>query len=202
MSDKLILYVHGLGGSHLESEQYKKICPDFDIIGVNYDSYLPWLASEQIKNFYDNLRGQYKFIYVLANSIGAYFVMLSLKDCPLVKALFISPILDMENIILNMMAHAGITENFLREKGEFITDSGEILSWKYLSFVRENPIKWDIMTEILYAENDNITSRNIINNFVSNHNAKLTIMENGEHYFHTEEQINFLNQWLRKAVNS
>ena len=202
MSSKIILYVHGLGGNFSEAGHYKKFCPEFDIIGVDYNSYLPWEVQEKIKNCYDEALKNYKSIYVLANSIGAYFAMHALKNCEIVKAFFISPVLDMENVILNMMSRAGISESFLREKGEFITDSGEILSWKYLTFVRENPIKWQVPTEILYAANDNITPRKIVDKFISSHNAGLTVMENGEHYFHTEEQINFLSQWLRKVVKS
>ena len=202
MSSKIILYVHGLGGNFSEAGHYKKFCPEFDIIGVDYNSYLPWEVQEKIKNCYDEALKNYKSIYVLANSIGAYFAMHTLKNCEIVKAFFISPVLDMENVILNMMSRAGISESFLREKGEFITNSGEILSWKYLTFVRENPIKWQVPTEILYASNDNITPRKIVDKFISSHNAGLTVMENGEHYFHTEEQINFLSQWLRKVVKS
>ncbi|MCI8513311.1 MAG: hypothetical protein HFI93_01575 [Lachnospiraceae bacterium] len=48
---KVILYIHGKGGSCLEA--YKKNCPDFDMIGIDYDSYLPWIAQNQIKSVYD-----------------------------------------------------------------------------------------------------------------------------------------------------
>ena len=39
--EKVILYIHGKGGSHLEAEQYKKNCSDFDMIGIEYNDYLP-----------------------------------------------------------------------------------------------------------------------------------------------------------------
>ena len=51
------------------------------------------------------------------------------------RAFFISPVLDMENLILGMMKQACVTETDLRERGEVRTDFGETLSWKYLSFV-------------------------------------------------------------------
>lgn len=37
--------------------------------------------------------------------------------------------------------------------------------------------------------------------FVNKHNARLTVLENGEHWFHTEEQLAFLDKWLRNVIN-
>ena len=39
---KVILYIHGKGGSYLEAEQYKKNCLGFDIIGIDYNDYIPY----------------------------------------------------------------------------------------------------------------------------------------------------------------
>lgn len=99
-----------------------------------------------------------------------------------------------------MMTWANVSEKDLQEKEEIPTDFGETLSWKYLCFVRANPITWEIPTEILYAENDNLTSRQTVDAFVSSHNANLMVMENGEHWFHTEEQLAFLDYWMKKVI--
>ncbi len=32
--------------------------------------------------------------------------------------------------------------------------------------------------------------------FAEQHNAELTVMENGEHWFHTAEQMAFLDAWI------
>lgn len=197
---KAILYIHGKGGSHLEAEQYKKICLDFDIIGIEYNDYLPWIVQNQIRSVYDNVHEKYNYIYVIANSIGAYFVMHTLQTCDIKKALFISPVLDMERLILDMMGWANISENDLHKKREISTDFGETLSWEYLRFVRENPIKWTVPTEILYAGADNLISRQTVNWFISSHDANLTVMENGEHWFHTDEQLAFLDNWMKRAI--
>lgn len=197
---KAILYIHGKGGNYLEAEQYKKNCLGFDIIGIDYNEYLPWIVENQIKTVYDKVSKEYQHIFIIANSIGAYFAMHSLQNKKIEKALFISPILDMEKLILNMMSWANVSEKELYEKGEIQTDFGETLSYEYLSFVRENPIKWNIKTEILYAENDNLTSRQTVDTFIKSHNANLTIMENGEHWFHTDEQIAFLDEWMKKVI--
>lgn len=197
---KAIIYIHGKGGSSFEINQYKESCLGFDMIGIDYNEYLPWIVEKQIKSVYEKVEKTYDEIYILANSIGAYFAMHSLQKVNIKKALFISPILDMEQLILNMMNWANVSEETLCEKKEISTDFGEILSWKYLCFVRENPIVWNIPTEILYGEKDNLTSRETVDKFIKNHNAHLTVMENGEHWFHTEKQLIFLNNWLKQSL--
>jgi len=199
--EKVILYIHGKGGSHLEAEQYRKNCLGFDIIGIDYNDYLPWIVQNQVRSVYDRAHERYGCIYVIANSIGAYFAMHALQSCEIEKALFISPVLDMERLILDMMSWANVSEEDLRDKGEIPTDFGETLSWEYLCFVRENPITWNVPTEILYAGKDNLTSRQTAARFASSHNAHLTVMENGEHWFHTEEQLEFLDNWMKKAIS-
>ena len=197
---KGILYIHGKGGSHLEAKQYEQNCKGFDIIGFDYDEYLPWVVKEQIRVEYDRLAEKYDEIYIIANSIGAYFSMLALHDRNIKKALFISPVLDMEKLILDMMSWANVTEEELYKKGEIETDFGEVLSWEYLKFTRSNPIIWNVCTEILYAEKDNLISCKTVENFVATHNANLTKMKGGEHWFHTDEQLDFLNKWMTKVI--
>ncbi|MEG0806695.1 MAG: alpha/beta hydrolase [Lachnospiraceae bacterium] len=197
---KAILYVHGKGGSYLEAEQYKKNCDGFDIFGVDYNDYLPWVVQNQIKAEYDNLIEKYDDVYLIAASIGAYFSMLTLQGRCIKKALFISPVLDMERLILDMLSWANANEKELCERREIQTDFGETLSWNYLKFVRANPIAWDIPTEILYGEKDNLTSHNTVNAFAKSHHANVAIMKNGEHWFHTDEQIAFLDKWMKEAI--
>ena len=197
---KAVLYIHGKGGSHLEAEQYRKNCPDYDMIGVEYDEYLPWIVQYQIQEAYHNAKQKHDIIYIIANSIGAYFAMHALQNDPVEKALFISPIVDMERLILDMMGWAGVSETELQEKEEIPTDFGETLSWKYLCYVRKHPIFWNVPTSILYAGNDNLVSRKTIDAFIHTHQADLTVMENGEHWFHTEEQLVFLNTWMKQAI--
>ena len=114
------------------------------------------------------------------------------------RSFFISPIVDMERLITDMMTWANITEDELKEKRIIHTSFGEDLSWEYLSYVREHPIKWNAPTVILYGSKDNLTSFETISAFAEKHNAKLTVMENGEHWFHTEEQMRFLDDWIVK----
>lgn len=195
-----MIYVHGKGGSYLEAEEFKKICLDFDIFAVDYNDNFPWIVKNEIMAVYNEIHEKYEGIYVLANSLGAYFTMLTLQNCKIEKALFISPILDMEQLIVDMMNWANVSETELCERKEIPTDFGETLSWEYLCFVRANSIIWKIPTEILYAWHDHLTSRQTVDKFMDSHKANLTIMPNGEHWFHTDEQISFRDNWLRKVI--
>ena len=196
---KLVVYIHGKGGSANESEHYKSIFRDCDVLGLDYKSQTPWDARVEFCDFFDDMREKYNFVTVIANSIGAFFAMNALSARHVDCAFFISPIVDMEKLILNMMALSNITENDLREKQEITTSFGENLSWKYLSYVREQPIIWKIPTHILYGENDALTSHEIIFGFADKIGASLTVMKGGEHWFHTDAQMKFLDEWLKKC---
>ena len=113
-------------------------------------------------------------------------------------AYFISPIVDMEQLILNRMSWAGVTETELEEKGVISTLFGQGLSWDYLCYVREHPVCWNVPTRILYGSLDNLTSHETIASFAKTHGNELTVMEEGEHWFHTDEQMRFLDNWIMK----
>lgn len=127
--------------------------------------------------------------------------MNALSKMKIKKAFFISPIVDMEKVILNMMTLSNVSEQLLKEKQTINTSFGETLSWNYLNYVRNNPIKWNIPTEILYGENDYLTSLETISDFAKNNNAGLTVMKNGEHWFHTKEEMDFLDQWIKSKLD-
>ena len=196
-----VIYIHGKGGNSVEAEHYKKFFSDeYKIIGFDYKSEFPWDAQKEFSNFFDSIVSEYDDIYLIANSLGAYYSMLALSDKKIKKAMFISPVVDMEKIILNMMKMSNVSEEELYNKKEIATSFGETLSWDYLTYVRNNPIVWNIPTDILYAENDFLTSLETMTNFANKINSSLTIMKNGEHYFHTEEQMNFLDNWFSEFI--
>lgn len=62
---------------------------------------------------------------MIANSIGAFFTILSLADKKIERAFFISPIVDMKKLIQNMMRWAGVTIEELQKKGEILTVLGK-----------------------------------------------------------------------------
>ena len=197
---QLVIYVHGKGGSVEEVDHYRSLFPTFDVIGFDYKSQNPWHAKKEFSIFYDQVAKGYDSVILIANSIGAFFSMIGFPDKNITKAFFISPIVNMEKLIIDMMNWANVTEEELCNKKEIITDFGETLSWEYLCYVRKHPIKWNIPTYILYGENDNLTSKETISEFSKQFCAALTIMEDGEHWFHTDSQMIFLDNWIVKLI--
>lgn len=196
-----VIYIHGKGGNSAEAEHYKKFFSDeYKIIGFDYKSEFPWDVKIEFSEFFDSTVSQYDNIYLIANSLGAYYSILALSDKKIKKAMFISPIVDMEKVILNMMKMSNVSEEKLYKEKEISTSFGETLSWDYLSYVRDNSIEWNVPTDILYAENDFLTSLETMTNFIDKTNSRLTIMKNGEHYFHTEEQMYFSDNWFEKYI--
>ena len=198
--NQVVIYIHGKGGNAEEAEYYKKLFEDSDVIGFDYTAQTPWEAKEEFPTFFDSICQKYESVIIIANSIGAFFTMSSLYDRQIEKAFFISPIVDMETLITDMMMWASVTEEKLRTKKEIETDFGETLSWEYYCYVKEHPITWTIPTHILYGDSDNMTSYETMSKFSDQIKATLTVMKNGEHWFHTEEQMNFLDNWIKRLA--
>ena len=216
MNSTLVVYVHGKGGNAGEAGHYKKLFADCDVVGFDYKSETPWDFKDEFLNWAKEKFVAYKSVILVANSIGAYFLMNAVSQtnaenigdknrrneiiAKISRAFFISPIVNMEKLICSMMLWTGVTETQLEEKKIISTDFGDDLSWEYLTYVRKNPIQWKIPTEILYGENDNLTSLETVQEFARAHNANLTVMSGGEHWFHTEEQMKFLDGWIEEKL--
>ncbi len=195
-----IIYLHGKGGSAKEADQYKTLFPNSEVIGFDYRSRTPWEAKEEFPAFFVTQRERSDRLILIANSIGTFFAMSALDETLVDRAFFISPIVDMESLICKMMLGANVTETELEEKGTILAKQGETLSWNYLRYVRKHPIFWNVPTSILYGGHDNLTSLETVSAFAERHPAKLTVMPGGEHWFHTQEQMDFLTKWLEQEM--
>lgn len=193
-----ILYLHGKGGSAEEADRYRQLCRGYAVLGLAYRGTTPWETKSEVLAAYDNLAQKHRNIVVIANSIGAYFAMNALQERRVSQALFISPIVDMERLICDMMTEAGVTEAELAEKQNIETAFAETLSWEYLQYTRAHPIVWTVPTHILYGDRDSLITLDTIQAFVDSHNADLEIMKGGEHWFHTSEQMAFHDVWIRQ----
>ena len=197
-----VLYIHGKGGSASEAAHYVPLFPGWAVSGLDYKGSTPWEAAREIHTAAETLKAAYGTVTLIANSIGAYFSMHAGLEGLIRRAYFISPVVDMEGLILGMMALAGVTEETLRARGVIPTAFGEDLSWAYLTYVRAHPIRWAVPTAILYGRHDALTAYETIAAFAETHGAALTVMEDGEHWFHTEAQMRFLDDWIRKAEDA
>ena len=197
---RLVIYIHGKGGNAEEAKHYQPLFAESDVIGFDYQSKNPWEAKSEFPGFFDLHSKGYDAVTLIANSIGAFLSMHGLAEKKIFQAMFISPIVNMERLISDMMMWSKVTEAELESKKEISMEFGETLSWEYLCYVRKHPIKWNIPTCILYGERDHLTSRETISGFADRIGAALTVMEDGEHWFHTEEQMKFLDHWISNSI--
>lgn len=204
----LYLFVHGKEGCKEEAESFAEIAGRYDWQVLSIDlpehgerkeeknTFDPWHAVPELSAVMKYAKSHWNCIALRANSIGAWFSMLSFADERLAKCHFVSPMLDMHRLIQNMMLWAGVSEDQLRLEEAIPTSFGETLSWEYLSYVKKHPIaEWNFPTEILYGGKDSLTERYVVENFTKQFGCRLTVMENGEHWFHTPEQLKVLDQW-------
>ncbi len=195
-----VLYIHGKNGSAAEAEHYRPLFPDCEVVGLDYRGATPWEAGPEIAVAAAKLKDRCGELILIANSIGAFFAMNAGIETLVQRAFFISPVVDMEKLISGMMKQASVTEDELKRRRTVPTGLGEDLSWDYLCYVREHPLRWSVPTEILYGRNDCLTSYETVAAFADAHNIRLTVMEDGEHWFHTPEQILFLDRWIMDNI--
>ena len=200
MMKKTVIYIHGKGGNAAEAGHYKELFPEHEVIGFDYRAQTPWEAKDEFSAYFDRIGKSSDSVILIANSIGAFFTMNARigEENKIQKAFFISPVVDMEKLISDMMAWAGVTEEQLRRDREIETAFGETLSWEYYCYVRDHPITWTVPTRILYGEKDSLTSFETVSRFAEKTGAALEVMPGGEHWFHTKEQMDFLDQWIKK----
>ena len=197
-----VVYVHGNGGTSAEADHYAPLLPEYGVIGFDYRASFPWGAREEFSAYFRVQREKYDSLVVIANSIGAYFTMCSGVSDLIDRAFFISPVVNMENLICRMIAQSGVSEDELRRKGIIRTSFGDELSWQYLSYTRTHPVVWNKRTDILCAENDAVTPLDEMRAFAKDRKADLCVMPGGEHWFHTSEQMHFLDRWLKERIRA
>ncbi|HCC34114.1 MAG TPA: alpha/beta hydrolase [Ruminococcaceae bacterium] len=212
-SDKLYIYVHGKKGNKEDAELFaeKAAAKGFQVLSFDIPGhgdrteeqypYVPWNGARDLDIIGEYARSGWDEVSLCAVSIGAYFSLLAYGEVFLRKCLFLSPILNMELLIQNMMKWFNVDEETLREKQEIPTPMDETLSWDYYRYVRENPItKWNVPTAILYGSQDGLTERKTAEGFAERFSCKLTVLEGGGHWFQTKRELTFLSRWLDEQI--
>ena len=215
-SNKVFIAVHG-NMSNKEDEVIKILAEKVTSIGYQVLSFdlpehgerktdIKYLCKVQncikdLKEIIEYAKQNYTEINLWACSMGAYFSLLAYKDEEIKQCLFLSPVVNMKAIIDNMMLWSNTTEEMLKEKQEIKTDFGVILYWDYYEYVKNNPItNWNKKTFVLYGDKDNLQDENTIKDFCNKYNCEISILKNGEHYFYTEEQLDFYKKWLDNVL--
>ena len=172
---EIVIYVHGKGGSAAEAGHYRPLFPDAEVVGFDYRAQSPWEAEAEFPPFFAAQRKRCDRLTLIANSIGAFFSMSALDAVLVDRAYLISPVVDMEKLIVDMLQRAGVREQELAEKQEIPTAFGETLSWKYLTYVRAHPIAWHVPTRIWDGAHDDLTAPKTISAFARRVGAELTV---------------------------
>lgn len=212
-SDQVYLYVHGQNGNKEEAfgvaeslrrYGYQTLSLDLPGHGERADKmpfFDPWHVAPELAAVMRFAETRWKGVSLFANSIGAWFGMLGLRGKRLDRCLFVSPVLDMKRLLQKMMGWADVSEERLRRERLIPTDFGQTLSWEYWEYVASHPITaWESPTEILYGGSDALIDRDTVEQFAQRFRCGLTVMENGEHWFHTREQMDFLHRWLERSA--
>ena len=156
----------------------------------------PWHAAPELRALLGYAKGRWQHTALRCTSLGAWFSLLAFAGERLEQALFVSPVVDMEGLIRDMMGWAGVSEAQLEAAGELDTPFGETLSWPYLQYVRAHPVsRWPTPTALLYASGDAMLRRTAVEDFARRFGGALTVLEGGEHWFHTPEQLAALHRW-------
>lgn len=208
-NEQLIIAVHG-HMSHKEDTAIAMLAEESTAKGYSVLSFdLPEHGERQnsaeicsIENVMHDLTKVWEFaaqrspkICLFGCSQGAYFSLLTYYDKPIEKALFLSPVVNMERIIQKLMQQANIDEADLQRRGT-IPLKFATLYWDYYCYVKNHPItQWPIATAILHGKEDTLCARDTMNGFCANFDAKLTVVES-EHYFHTSQQLALYRKWL------
>lgn len=212
-TDRVILFVHGQGGNKEEAIPFaeRAVLYGYQVLSIDLPEHgerqdrtklLPWKVIPELHAVMQYATAHWTQIAVRATSIGAYFALLAFAGESIPLSLLVSPLLDMEAMIDSMMAQAGVTEAQLFREKEVPTSFGPTLSWEYLCWARAHPVRaLGPATHILYAENDALIPRAVIDRFTQQSNAGLTVMPGGEHWFHTPDQLVFLRDWEQRVLS-
>ncbi len=176
-SEKVFLFVHGLHGWKEEALPFAKVAvpKGYHILTVDLTvERKPWEVLLVLNEVRDYMYNNWKSVSIRANSIGSWFSLQAFQSKKVDQALFVSPILDMKRFI-----------ELLPQRED-----------DYYEWVVNNPIiRWDAPTYILRPKNDQIVDERVNQSFLSSHRCKVQVMDDGEHWFHTLQQLDVLRRW-------
>jgi alpha-beta hydrolase superfamily lysophospholipase len=214
-SDKIFIAVHGNMSNKTDNiiAEFAKTASEYGYQVLSFDlpehgdrknENIPCKVQNCVKDLTEIInyvKESSKKISLFACSMGAYFSLLAYKEEKLDQSLFLSPVVNMEKIIENMMLWSGVSKERLEKEKEIMTPMGQMLYWDYYCYVKSHPVsEWHSPTAILYGSKDEICEFSEVSRFSEKFNCNFQIMDNGEHYFHTEEQIKFFTDWVNKLI--
>lgn len=133
--------------------------------------------------------------------MGAYLTLLACRDREIRHAWFLSPVVDMERLTLDMMDRSQIPEARLEREGVIPTPMGQTLYWDDLCYIRRHPIdRWPFPTDILRGAGDTLCAAETVTGFAARFHCRLQTVEGAGHWFHTPEELRALSSWFRETA--
>ena len=198
---KVAIYIHGLHGSHKEAEDFAFLKDEYDVFGLKYKDANPWELKNVIQREFKKLTKNYDEVVVIANSIGAFYACEYLSDFNIKRAFFISPIVSMFQNIVDLMTMYGIKDKTLKRKKIIELEDGNTLSFDFYQHVSNDEDHWNVPTDILYGAYDEVVYTGSMLEFLENHPlARLTVKSESEHYFQSEEEKEFIKNWMLRLL--
>ena len=199
-NQRVVVYIHGRNSSRKEYNFYKSFIVGYDVKMLDYEDGDAWVVGPLIKEKFAKLIAKYKEVVVIAHSIGAFYAIDNLYEFPIKKAFFISPITDMFQVMFDMMNSYKVTEKKLKEQGEIKLENGFTLSYDFYKHSLEDFDNWNVPTEVLFGNKDGLTYLNNTIEFISTHNASLTIKNDADHYFQKPDDLAYIKKWILRYL--
>lgn len=211
-NDKLYLFVHGMRSSKESASAFAAIAApkgwqtlsfDLPAHGGRRDNPEPcnvWNGVRDVELVAAYAAERYGHVGLFGCSLGAYFSLMSRFPMTLEKALFQSPIVDMEHLIGKMMVWFNVPEERL-EREKAVPTPIDTLSWEYYQFVKAHPVTaWKPPTAILYGSLDNLQDQAVMEAFADKFGCALTISQGSEHPFAGESDGDVVHRWLEATI--
>ena len=198
---RVAIYIHGLHGSADEASDYAFLKDRYDVVGLDYQDGNPWELKDAIQKGFKKLSKGYDEVIIIANSIGAFYAYEYLSDFKIDRAFFISPIVSMFQTIIDIMSIYDVEDKELREKKFITLPDGTVLSYDFYQHVSDDEDHWEVPTDILYGAYDGEVYTGSMLEFLENHPlARLTVKSDSEHYFVSEEEKEFIKDWINRLL--
>ena len=196
-SDSVCIFIHGKFGCKEEAQYYPELQNGSQVLAVdlpNKGDVVPWEIVPVLQEIIEIVRENWQHVSLFALSIGAWFSLQAFSDAKFEHCYFVSPVTDMRAMIEGMMKDADVNPERLESEGTV-----GALSFEYYQYVLQHPIlSWTSPTSILYGRHDVLVRRESVTAFAEKFGCCLTIFEEGEHWFHTDDQMKALHEWLEK----
>lgn len=213
-SDRMIIAAHGSHSSKIDDciwilaeeavkKGYQVLSFDLPQHGERVyetDFIMPDECVRELLAMYAYAKDHAQKVSLFGCSMGAYFQLLTFAEQEIDRVWFLSPVTDMLRIIHNLMAYCHVSEAELKQRVRIDNDM-EPLYYPYYEYVREHPITaWPHQTYILRGEGDTLCEYACVKRFSERFGCELTEQKGGEHWFHTERELDFFRRWIRDRL--